>query len=273
MPQDNNHYNGTQYRGRGYTQSGARYGQKSSEDRFTATFKFTRVSMPPQQNARRHGPTDTRRTVSRGAASRDAIGHKTVLGGNGNAKSRNLLPVPVRGAPTQKRKNLQSRTVSASVKKSSESGVSLIRKRLIASRMPKMHTVNARVIRRFPIRLVMLAVLCTFLFMIIIYNNVQINEKSADIEEIEDQIEEIEEKINQAALNVEKKNDLRVIEQRALELGMVKADQLEKEYVTIASSDKVQLITEEEDEDGQFRMTGIFETVRDKLTEFIESIR
>lgn len=51
--------------------------------------------------------------------------------------------------------------------------------------------------------------------MTIIYNNVQINEKTSEIAELRSELSSLEEDITEASLKVEKKNDLRVIEARS----------------------------------------------------------
>lgn len=95
------------------------------------------------------------------------------------------------------------------------------------------------------------------LFLLIIYNNVQLNEKNSKVDELKSTVVELDSKLSELTLKVEKKNDLREIEQRALELGMVKADELKKVYVSINSADKVELVDDNADEKQSFRMTGL----------------
>lgn len=139
--------------------------------------------------------------------------------------------------------------------------------------MPRMHTVDSRIIRRFPYKILFLAVIGTLLFMTIIYNNVQINEKTSEIAELRSELSSLEEDITEASLKVEKKNDLRVIEARAIELGMVKADQLSKKYVSIPSNDQITLIDDSDEEKENFHMTGIFEAIRQKISDLIDTFR
>lgn len=139
--------------------------------------------------------------------------------------------------------------------------------------MPRMLTVDSRIIRRFPYKILFLAVIGTLLFMTIIYNNVQINEKTSEIAELRSELSSLEEDITEASLKVEKKNDLRVIEARAIELGMVKADQLSKKYVSIPSNDQITLIDDSDEEKENFHMTGIFEAIRQKISDLIDTFR
>lgn len=160
----------------------------------------------------------------------------------------------------------------ASQKEDQVSGAEIIKRRLKASRMPRMHTVDSRIVRRFPYKILFLAIVGTLLFMTIIYNNVQINEKTSEIAELRSELSALEADITDASLKVEKKNDLRVIEARAIELGMVKADQLSKKYVTIPSNDQITLI-DDSDEEENFHMTGIFEAIRQKISDLIDTFR
>ena len=132
--------------------------------------------------------------------------------------------------------------------------------------MPTIRTVQSRVVRRFPLKIILIALLCTVLFLLIIYNNVQLNEKNSKVDELKFTVVELDSKLSELTLKVEKKNDLREIEQRALELGMVKADELKKVYVSINSADKVELVDDNADEKQSFRMTGLFEQVRSFFT-------
>ena len=161
----------------------------------------------------------------------------------------------------------------ASQKEDQVSGAEIIKRRLKASRMPRMHTVDSRIVRRFPYKILFLAIVGTLLFMTLIYNNVQINEKTSEIAELRSELSALEADITDASLKVEKKNDLRVIEARAIELGMVKADQLSKKYVTIPSNDQITLIDDSDEEEENFHMTGIFEAIRQKISDLIDTFR
>ena len=78
---------------------------KVREERFSATYKFTRVS------ASAAAATQVKRTAKGGTARIPSNVRSGTVGGRssalGGAPARGSLPVPVRGAPTQKRKNLR----------------------------------------------------------------------------------------------------------------------------------------------------------------------
>ena len=69
-------------------------------------------------------------------------------------------------------------------------------------------------------------------------------------------------------LNVELKNDLRVIEDTAVnELGMVKSDEVKKQYVIIGTEDKIEVVEPETTDDSLLNtvMSSIGENFRELL--------
>lgn len=54
---------------------------------------------------------------------------------------------------------------------------------------------------------------------------------------------------------------------------MVEADQLSKKYVTIPSNDQITLIDDSDEEEENFHMTGIFEAIRQKISDLIDTFR
>lgn len=105
---------------------------------------------------------------------------------------------------------------------------------------PKIHTVSAEEHRPFPISAVFIALICTVLFMFMIYNLVQINEYTVTVTELRNQLADLQEEEKSLSFQLEKRNDLRVIEELAQKLGMVKLDQVSKQYVTVEGDDKIE---------------------------------
>lgn len=228
--------------------------QTNSSEKYSATFKFSHVSVKSDRQKESKTAGERSEVYSGTAASsRRPVGEAKRYGVSKSSHPKNDLP---------------SRSVKKEKDNAAVSVPVSLRKRLTAQRMPKMQTVEARIVRRFPFKLVFLAVFGTVLFLLMIYNNVQINEKSSDVEKLKQKIVEMDDTIRKTSLDVERKNDLRIIEKRALELGMVKSDQLDKRYITIPSDDKVTLINDDE-ESKTFHMTGLFETIKDSLLDFI----
>lgn len=164
-----------------------------------------------------------------------------------------------------------SREERAIIQKRRENAA-LSRKKPRAKRKPVMRTLESREVKPFPWSIVIVSVIGTILFMTMIYNNVQINEKTAQIESYSSEVSKLEKGLKDLTLELERKNDLRAIEERALELGMVKSDELSKQYISISPEDKVEVV-EEEKEGKRFHFTGVFETIYQKISDFLEFIR
>lgn len=292
--------------------SGSRQKSSELKHQYTATFKFERVTPEMLAEIRKNGgvSSDVKRksSASRGKSSAGSSEYRfqnEIRTGEKNQKKpviyseknvrkterrinlnsdeknnvnadkslRHSTDKKLSQSPNQKAALSSDGKSLVSQKTESVSSADIIRRRLKASRMPRMHTVDSRIIRRFPYKILFLAVIGTLLFMTIIYNNVQINEKTSEIAELRSELSSLEEDITEASLKVEKKNDLRVIEARAIELGMVKADQLSKKYVTIPSNDQITLIDDSDEEKENFHMTGIFEAIRQKISDLIDTFR
>lgn len=255
----------------------SRGSQKSNGPRGTrtdqpygATFRFQKIT--PEMAAKHRVE---QQKIRSGADGRAGVGSRDIRGGrsggagsnstarstgSNGTRSSSVTRSPARGGTSKNRRG------SSLTSPAAPSGAAVIRSRLTARRMPTIRTVQSRVVRRFPLKIILIALLCTVLFLLIIYNNVQLNEKKSKVDELKSTVVELDSKLSELTLKVEKKNDLREIEQRALELGMVKADELKKVYVSINSADKVELVDDNADEKQSFRMTGLFEQVRSFFT-------
>lgn len=241
-----------------------------AEQPYSATFHFQKITPEmaakhrAEQQKTRSGAAGGAGTGSRGVPGSRSGGAESKSGarstGPNDSRSGSVTRSPARGGTG---KNKRGTSLSSSA---APSGAAVIRSRLTARRMPTIRTVQSRVVRRFPLKIILISILCTVLFLLIIYNNVQINEKNSKVDELKSTVVELDSKLSELTLKVEKKNDLREIEQRALELGMVKADELKKVYVSINSADKVELVDDNADEKQSFRMTGLFEQVRSFFT-------
>lgn len=227
--------------------SGTAPRSRSDAQPYGATFRFQKITpeMSAKYRAQQHDSSGNR-----------PASHKSGTAASGGASSRSLER---RGGTSVGIGRRRSKPLSTP----SPSGAAVIRSRLTARRMPTIRTVQSRVVRRFPFKLIFTAALCTVLFLLVIYNNVQINEKNSEVDGLKTTIVKLDSEVSELNLKVEKKNDLRKIEQRALELGMVKADELKKVYVSISSADRVELVDEDNGNTNSFRMTGLFEQVRD----------
>ncbi len=109
--------------------------------------------------------------------------------------------------------------------------------------------------------------------LMIIFSFAQISEFKKEISSLDAQKEELVERIDQLSLEIDLKNDIRVIEQRATEeFGMVKSNRVESKYISVAAGEKIELPAPSEESDG-----GMFSTMLssmgsnwDKIMEYID---
>ena len=137
--------------------------------------------------------------------------------------------------------------------------------------LPKVRTIRAKKTMPFPTSVVFVSVICTVLFMFMMLTMAQINEFTQDISALQSELSELQAMEEELKLNVELKNDLRVIEDAAVnELGMVKADEVLKQYVVIGNEDKIEVVEPETTENSLVNtvMSAIGENFR-QLVEYI----
>ena len=114
---------------------------------------------------------------------------------------------------------------------------------LISRSEGKIKTVKAKKKAPVPIYVFMLAVVCTLVFMFMIFSYVQINEYTIEVSELRSELAELSEQEKQLNLELDRKNDLRSIEEYVSEnLGMVKSDQIVKKHVSVTSEDKIEVV-------------------------------
>ena len=136
---------------------------------------------------------------------------------------------------------------------------------------PKVRTIKAKKNMPFPTSVVFVSVICTVLFMFMMLTMAQINEFTQDISALQNRLSELQKQEEELRLDVELKNDLRVIEDAAVnKLGMVKADEVKKQYVVIGNEDKIEVVEPETTEDSLINtvMSSIGENFRE-LVEYI----
>lgn len=137
--------------------------------------------------------------------------------------------------------------------------------------VPKVRTIKAKNNMPFPTSVVFVSVICTVLFMFMMLTMAQINEFTQDISALQNRLSELQKQEEELRLDVELKNDLRVIEDAAVnKLGMVKADEVKKQYVVIGNEDKIEVVEPETTEDSLINtvMSSIGENFRE-LMEYI----
>ena len=126
-----------------------------------------------------------------------------------------------------------------------------------------------------PKSIVIAVILFTAIVMMILFSFSQINEFKREISGLESQRSELNTEISQLAIQLDLKNDVRVIEQTAREdIGMVRRNQVESKYINVAQGDRVEVLDDAQDSEEDF---GIFTTLLssfgsswDKLMEYID---
>ena len=137
--------------------------------------------------------------------------------------------------------------------------------------LPKVRTIKAKKTMPFPTSVVLVSVICTVLFMFMMLTMAQINEFTQDISALQNQLSELRKQEEELRLNVELKNDLRVIEDAAVnELGMVKAVEVKKHYVVIGNEDKIEVVEPETTEDSL--INTVMSSIGENFKELMEYI-
>ncbi len=94
----------------------------------------------------------------------------------------------------------------------------------------------------FPVSFVFYALVVTVMLMFVVYSYSVVNEISYDITSLEEKISESKQENERLAIELDKRNDLKYIEEVATtRLGMVKSTDVVKHYVSISGGDKVVL--------------------------------
>lgn len=102
--------------------------------------------------------------------------------------------------------------------------------------------------------------LCAMVVMMIIFSFAQISEFKREISGLEAKKSELCDQIQQLELDIDLKNDVRVIEQTATEdIGMVKSNQVQSKYITVGDGERIVVIDNKPASDaGDY---GVFSTL------------
>ena len=118
----------------------------------------------------------------------------------------------------------------------------------------------------FPYAAVTMLSVFTVMFMVLLFSFAQNYELSSEISSLEDQARELVKLERDLSVQLEERDDIRVIENIAVnELGMVKNDLVEKRYVSISGGDRIELAENPEEETTA--ESGIFSTMLSALGE------
>lgn len=177
---------------------------------------------------------------------------------------------------TKRKPQPKSKNISAQVKKKSTAksavAVKTKAKTAVAVReaKPNVHTVKAVAVIPLPIAIISIAIICTVLFMVMVMSLVRINEYTVINDRLEYDVRQLEKSYKELAFSLDKKNNLKQLENKARELGMVKLDQLNKVYISIENEDRIQVIDNKKS--AQDILSGLFEGITKNFKSVVEYI-
>ena len=176
-------------------------------------------------------------------------------------------------APAKKKASPSKSSVA--VKKKSPAKVKVINKPKVKSaaakeETPNIHTIKASAVIPIPITIIVISIIFTVILMVVIVSFVNINEYTIQTDFLQKEVTKLEKQHKELSFLLERKNNLREIEVRAKELGMVKLDQLQKEYILIKNDDKIEII--DTNKSVQDVMSGIFEDFNKNIKSIVEYI-
>ncbi|HHW23991.1 MAG TPA: hypothetical protein PK778_08530 [Bacillota bacterium] len=127
---------------------------------------------------------------------------------------------------------------------------------------PRIYTIPKAEYKPFPIAFIFTALMCSTLFMYMIYNIVRINEYTIAISELKSRYNQLVTEQSELMLKLEKKNDLVEIERIATEqYGMVKRDKVAKQYVNVGEGDVIEVETEAEAETSSDGLSSLMSAI------------
>ncbi len=108
----------------------------------------------------------------------------------------------------------------------------------------KFDTRTVQVINKYPFVISVLAIVAiTCMFMMLVLNAVSISDMKTKTTQMSNQLEALIERREELSLELEKRDDLRYIEEIAKnQYGMIKKDYVTKYYVSLDNHDKIELI-------------------------------
>ncbi|MBO5669976.1 MAG: hypothetical protein J6S41_00370, partial [Clostridia bacterium] len=124
----------------------------------------------------------------------------------------------------------------------------------------------------FPFAAVMMLSIFTLMVMVLVYSFAQNYELSSEIATLEVQQRALAEQERELNLRLEERNDIRLIEDIAVnEIGMVKGDLVESRFVTVSGGNRVVLASYEE-ENAKVQ-EGVFATMLSAIGENFQKLK
>ncbi len=139
----------------------------------------------------------------------------------------------------------------------------------------KDNTKHYRKKTRFPISAIMMTLMFGMVLAFVVHSSVRINEANTELSELQAGIALQNAELRALEIELETKNDLRVIENIAVnELGMIKKENIDKEYITLSEEDSVLLVHDTKSEDEQnSKGNGLLSAFSERLGQLAEYFR
>ncbi|MGN1346244.1 MAG: septum formation initiator family protein [Eubacteriales bacterium] len=209
-------------------------------------------------------PQNAPGTAARSTASARAAAGTAARTGNPNRMDNRIgeRPSPS-GARKKSAPSKSAGTASSHAKASAASGngsrtKTSAKKREAAPEVREIKEVRAEGRRMTPMFAVFLLI-GTMMIMSIVLSFSEIYQTTSEISQLEDDLDELKDRAAELELELEEKNDIRVIEQIAAEqLGMVKEDAVQRKYLSLSDGERIDL--HENDEalsDGTQKASGV----------------
>ncbi len=125
----------------------------------------------------------------------------------------------------------------------------------------------------FPMTAVMMTLIFGMVLAFVVHSSVRINEANAQLSELQAGIALQNAELRALEIELETKNDLRVIENIAVnELGMIKKENIDKEYISTSEEDSVVLAADGEEEQEE-KNTTLLSAFSDRFGQLAEYFR
>ena len=126
----------------------------------------------------------------------------------------------------------------------------------------------------FPMATVSLLAIFTVMIMVIIVSFAQNYELNSDIAALEAQAQDLAQSERELALALEERDDIRVIEDIAINrIGMVRGNLVESRFVSVSGGDRIVLNTTEQNADAPKGGYGLFSTMLSAIGENLDKLR
>ena len=167
----------------------------------------------------------------------------TTAAGNGKVRTSDGVSAVTKPADASKTKSVSVRR-DRSHSKSEMIKTSRIPAILGLAQKRKFETYTVEAVNKHPFIIAMLAVIAvTCMFMILVVNAVSISDMKTQTTQMSSQLESLIERREELSLELEKRDDLRYIEEIAKnQYGLIKKDYVTKYYVNLDNHDKIELI-------------------------------